>query len=294
MTFFDEEAASAAVFGLPYDKGGLGHVIDVLASRSASEEIASSGQGGGTVTTLMITALETGLIDAAVLTAAGGDDGFPQGVVAVTPDEIRACAGSRFVGAHSLMALRRALDLGYQRIGVVGVPCQVRSLRKMGLYDLKAENLRERISLVIGLFCNWSFSSRDFASALVQKLGDRAVRKLDIPPPPANVLTLVTDDGTLNVSLDELRPIIQDACRNCSDMTSEFADLSVGMFEGRPGWNTLIIRTPSGRALIEKARDKGRLYTEPFPEQNLAHLRQASLNKKERASAGESLAIGSY
>jgi len=67
-------------------------------------------------------------------------------------------------------------------------------------------------------------------------------------------------------------------------MTSEFADISVGMYEGRPGWNTLMIRSETGLELVEAATHAGVIKTEPFPEENLAHLRQASLNKKERVS----------
>jgi coenzyme F420 hydrogenase subunit beta len=65
-------------------------------------------------------------------------------------------------------------------------------------------------------------------------------------------------------------------------MTSEFADLSVGMYEGKDGWNTLITRTETGSALVKKAVEANILETDPFPETNLEHLRQASRNKRRR------------
>jgi coenzyme F420-reducing hydrogenase beta subunit len=66
-------------------------------------------------------------------------------------------------------------------------------------------------------------------------------------------------------------------------MTAEFADISVGAAEGVAGWNTLIVRTDAGRELVEAAQAKGVIETQPLPEQNLAHLKEASLNKKKRA-----------
>jgi len=282
---FDQELVAREVFSAPYDSNGLGNLIEVKASRSTSDQIASDAQGGGTVTSLMTMALDKGFIDAAVLTGPAGADGFAHGVVATTSEEIRACTGSKFVGAHSLEALRKALDRGFERIGVVGLPCQTRSVRKMQIYDIKNERLRDRISLVIGLFCNWTFSAREFISFLALRNGKKEVKKYDIPPPPANVLTIETASGVESISLDELRPLIQSACQKCPDMTSEFADVSVGMFEGKPGWNTLVVRTQVGMDLARIAQEEGVLEVQPFPDENLAHLRRACLNKKERASA---------
>jgi coenzyme F420 hydrogenase subunit beta len=68
-------------------------------------------------------------------------------------------------------------------------------------------------------------------------------------------------------------------------MTSEFADVSVGMVEGIDDWNTLVVRTPAGEQLVASAKDRGMVETRPLDEDRLAHLREASLNKKKRAIA---------
>jgi len=285
MTFFDQEAVSLSVFGSVAPDGEIGHFLEVKASRAAISAIAAEGQGGGTVTALIVSALQEGIIDAAVLTANRQDDGSPGGLVVAAADEVVSCAGSKYVGAHSLAALQEALDWGYKRIGIVGLPCQVRAVRKMALYDLKKENLAERICLLIGLFCNWAFTYREFHNFMSTRYECGQVRRMDIPPPPAQILEIETGDGVKTVPLNELRAMIQPACSQCPDMTSDFADLSVGMYEGRPGWNTLIVRTRIGKDLIEKAILKGCLETESFPEANLAHLKVAADNKRRRASS---------
>ena len=72
-------------------------------------------------------------------------------------------------------------------------------------------------------------------------------------------------------------------CRYCLDMTSEFADISVGSVEGLKGWNTAIVRTRRGAELMEMARAKGKLETATLPPGNLAHLKEAARLKKKRA-----------
>jgi len=66
-------------------------------------------------------------------------------------------------------------------------------------------------------------------------------------------------------------------------MTSEWADVSVGVLEEEPQWNTLIIRTDKGKKFIEKACQEGYLLVEKMPDENLDHLRFAAGNKKKRA-----------
>ncbi len=284
MTFFDPEAAGRMVFGTPVQAEGIGHYEKISASRSADAGIAQAAQGGGTVTSLMIAALNSGMIDAAVLTGPVAGESRGQGIVATTASEISACCGSKFTGSHSLSVIREALDGGLNRIGIVALPCQVRSLRKMALYDLKQEGLRERIALVIGLFCNWAFSPRDFTEFLAKEFDLGEIGKIDIPPPPAQVLEVETQGRTVSIPLDRVRPMIQAACQVCPDMTSEFADLSVGMYEGRPGWNTLITRTAIGERLVRKAVAGDQLEPDVFPHENLEHLTAASDLKRSRAA----------
>jgi coenzyme F420-reducing hydrogenase beta subunit len=66
-------------------------------------------------------------------------------------------------------------------------------------------------------------------------------------------------------------------------MTSEWADVSVGVLEGKPDWNTLVIRTQTGDQLVKDACSAGYLETKPLPAENFKHLCIAAANKKKRA-----------
>ncbi len=66
-------------------------------------------------------------------------------------------------------------------------------------------------------------------------------------------------------------------------MTAEFADVSVGVLEGRPDMNTLIVRTEHGQRIVEEAEKEGYLVLGDMPEEGLDHLIRAAANKKKRA-----------
>jgi coenzyme F420 hydrogenase subunit beta len=106
---------------------------------------------------------------------------------------------------------------------------------------------------------------------------------MDIPPPPANRLDVYTGSGRVSLPLEQVRKYTVPTCAYCLDMTSEFADISVGSVEGIEGWNTVIVRTVDGAELIEMAKKQGKLEIDTLPAENLAHLKEAALNKKKRA-----------
>jgi len=82
---------------------------------------------------------------------------------------------------------------------------------------------------------------------------------------------------------DEARTHVLDACRLCPDLTAELADLSVGAAERIEGWDTVLIRSEGGEALVEKAVGEGLLETDSLPQSNLDRLIRASRNKKRGA-----------
>jgi len=77
--------------------------------------------------------------------------------------------------------------------------------------------------------------------------------------------------------------LVPEGCLVCPDMTSEWADISVGVLEGEPEWNTLITRSEKGHEIVEKAVSEGWLQTREIPEESLAHLAFAASNKRKRA-----------
>ena len=97
------------------------------------------------------------------------------------------------------------------------------------------------------------------------------------------MLEIFTEDEKFEVPLAEVREKVADGCGHCPDMTAEFTDLSVGVFEGRTDLNTLIIRTEAGAKLVAEAERDGYLILGDLPQENLDHLTGAAANKKRKA-----------
>lgn len=274
------------------EKEPIGPYRHVLVARAIDEEIRNRAQYGGTVSAILMEAFEKGDIRSAVLTDAG-DRLSPGGLMARNREEVLDCAGSRYSGSASLSVLNRAISQGEDKIGVVGLPCQMEALARMERMKPDGEERSARVSLKVGLFCTWALDYRKLKAFLREAGVGGAVLKYDIPPPPADKFMVRTEKGWVDFPLSEVRPLIQKGCTLCQDMTAIWADLSVGTVEGREGWNTVIIRTETGEELIEEAVKAGKLETGPLPEENFEHLKEASRNKRKRAKQAELGASGS-
>ena len=264
-----------------YDASALGPYRSVLAARAGRQMAPGRFQAGGTVSALMAYALKNHLIDAAALTDREGLIPVPR--LLSDWQQVAGCASSKFMASATLSALNQGVTEGYQRLGVVGTPCQLTAVAQMRTQQLDKKKHHVPVTLSVGLFCNWSLDTRRLNELLDRRLNISTIRGMDIPPPPAGIMALETDNGPVEIALSEIKPLIPHTCYICLDMTAEFADLSAGMFENRPGWNTLIVRSAAGDEIVEQARQEGFIETEDFPAEALKHLSRAAAEKKERS-----------
>jgi len=277
----DLNELSRRIWNVSYDGSPLGNFRQILAARAGSKMPQSAFQAGGTVSTLITLALKNGMIDAAALTDRQGLNPIPR--LVTDWQEVTKYACSKFMAAPTLAAVNTAIQESYTCLGVVGTPCQLTAVAQMRTNPLAREDFTDPVALTVGLFCNWSLDTRQLSALLAEKLDIAAIRGMDIPPPPASIMALETDSGRVEIPLSEIKPIIPETCFICPDMTSEFSDVSVGMFEGRPGWNTLVIRSQPGAHLVASACDEGYLETKDLPPESIAQLTRAAGDKKARA-----------
>jgi len=289
----DLDAVSRATFGEPLDTSPIGRTVDVLMTRAARDDVRAKSQCGGTVSALAAFALERGLVDSAVLTESDASL-LPSGIAVRESSAVLERARSNYVAAPTLAAFNREANRDdVRRIAVVATPCQALALGKMRASPLENRNNIDKLSLVIGLFCTWALDFERFTRFLGERTPLDRISKLDIPPPPANVLQVYNGSERIDIPLDDVRPFIRPACNHCLDMTAEFADLSIGAAEGIDGWNTLVVRSDRGRELVEAALAAGVIESRPLPDANLDHLKGASLGKRRRALANITQLTGS-
>ena len=261
---------------------GLGPIQEQWMTRAQTRSLQRKGQYGGTVTALILSALEMGWIQGALLTGIG-KRGEPEGRVCRTRAEVLACAGSKYTGAGTLSALKPAHGGEEGSLGAVGLPCQITALNNIHGHLSREGRPLPEVKLKIGLFCTWSLPLIKM-QRIIREQGIRDLTvKYDIPPPPAEEFQIFTRKRTYTLPLTEIRTLVPRGCLACGDMTAEGADISVGSAEGVAGWNTVLIRSARGRQLFAEARSKNLLEIKPLPEKNEEHLRTAAGLKKSRA-----------
>ena len=278
----DLEAVNQGLFGAPYPGDSLGTRRQAVMAKSLDKAAQAKGQYGGITSTLIAMALKKKMIDGAVLTKRGKEL-LSSGTLATDKRGVLACAGSNYIATPTLQAFNQGVQGSPRRIAAVAIPCQALALGKMRINPLENKNQIGKLQLVIGLFCTWALSYPDTLQFLQKDYPVEKIGKMDIPPPPANVLQLRLPEGMKSISLDHIRKFVRPTCGLCLDMTAEFSDLSVGAVEGIPGWNTVIVRTAKGQELLEGARKAGMIEVTEIPRANFTHLQEASLLKKKRA-----------
>lgn len=277
----DPDALSRFLFGKAYDGSPLGHVRSLHVARAGAKVKQRAFQSGGTVSALMYYALRSKRIGGAVLT---GKEGFlPVPSLVKRPADVFRQGLSKYAAAPTLSALNRAVAEGCRDLGVVATPCQAAAVAQMRLNPMKDPSFTDPTALVVGLFCTWALDFRRFEAFLAGRVSLPDIVKVDVPPPPASVLDVYLKEGKREFPLDEIRALVPEACLYCPDMTAEFADVSVGVLEGRPEMNTLIVRTERGEKIVREAQRLGYLELEDLPGENRDHLAWASANKKKRA-----------
>lgn len=259
----------------------VGPVLEYMMARSSLVQDHANVQYGGIVTTLLLKAMKTEVVNRAVVTKEAVN--LPLPFVAVNNEEILSAAGSKYALAPTNKEVNRILPDSKHQIAAVTLPCQATGLRKKQLFP--SERDYGEVKLVIGLFCTWALGQKGWRQLLQKYVGAEPVQRIHIPPPPAQHLEIVTAQERHAIPLEEVRSHVRPGCQVCMDMTAENADLAVGMVEGEEAWNTVIIRTERGKALWDDAVASGEIEVAPLDARRWEHLQGASLTKKKRAVA---------
>lgn len=271
------------IFGAINKDPILGRYVSIKQSRATNPAVQGPGQYGGTVTALICSALERGEINRALLTQgfnrrkADKDPLLPAARLVKNSKGVIECSGSKYTACPTLSILGEAVNNDKNIIGVVGRPCQVAALRK--LQDIEPEVFCSRVPLVIGLFCMWALSYREFNKFLAARGRIPSIRKIDVPQ---EQFVIFTRGQPIRIPFEQIKELIRPSCELCSDFTSELADLSVGATEFDPEWNTLIIRSKRGQEIVDEAVDNGVIEIKELPPERVEILRRAAADKKKR------------
>lgn len=251
------ELAKFVINGEGVRDEGFGRYRTAVLARSKSPEIASRAQDGGVVTTLLIQALEDGLIEGVVLgDTATGDPLRPLPRLATTKEEILSSSGSRYTYSPNTVALKEAYDRDL-KVAVVGVPCQINGLRHIQKGPAEGFDFTKwfakKIVFTVGLFC-----SEVFTDAGLHDLSKR----IDVPLEEivninvkGKIISRTHDGNEIVSSLKDMRKFMRHACNNCWDYSAELSDIAGGGI-GLKGWTFTVTRTEIGQALYDRLLEK--------------------------------------
>ncbi|MBI5505845.1 MAG: Coenzyme F420 hydrogenase/dehydrogenase, beta subunit C-terminal domain [Deltaproteobacteria bacterium] len=289
-------------------RGGFGRYQEIYAARARDARILENCQDGGVVTALLVHAMRTGKIDAAIVAAADRDHPCaPRPICATSVEEIIAAAGSWYTYCPNDLALEQAIEKGCRSVAFVGVPCQITPLRKAQLRDpgfirsgTKKDKIVERqtrslkapidpIALHIGLLCSEVF---DFEGLMVRKIRDGLgialtdVKKFNVK---GEVLVYRNNGELARIDLREAQQYARPECHHCGDFSAELADISCGGV-GSMDWTITITRTDRGRRIMQELIDAGLVEVRPIEEfeNSLKVLLRLARRQHQRVPVGES------
>jgi coenzyme F420 hydrogenase subunit beta len=243
----------------------IGGNVGCFSGYSTNEEIRYSSSSGGLVTQLLLYALESDLIDGALVTKMKKDSPLtPEPFIATTPQEIIEASKSKYCPVPVNVALKKILEKN-GRFAVVGLPCHIAGVRKAEAINKK---LRDRIVLHLGLFCSHSpsyaatklFIERmNIEVSSVSKISYRGngwPGCLRITLKDAKVFSI-----PLNVFWDFLGMnfLASEGCLICCDALNELSDISFGdawlpeFFEDKVGTSIIIARNKVGESLLKNS-----------------------------------------
>ncbi|MHA1230504.1 MAG: Coenzyme F420 hydrogenase/dehydrogenase, beta subunit C-terminal domain [Candidatus Helarchaeota archaeon] len=246
-------------------KPPIGNWIDVRSAQSSSPDIVKNATDGGVVTGILLYLLKNNLIDGALIsrkiTHLTRESFF-----ATTEEEILQGIGTKFelstptieLGKYStftsiIPGLKRIIDADVLNIAIVGVPCQIHTVRKMQEIGILPAHV---IKYVLGLFCFENFNFLNNFNVLEEKynFSINDIEKMNIKD---DFIIYLKDNRKLHIDFNEMKQFMRHACRVCDDFSNIYADLSFGGVGSSEKHTTILIRNEIGRKIYNEALKQG-------------------------------------
>lgn len=273
----DFKALNIDIFGEEPKDILLGNYQTCYLGHATDNEIRKNASSGGAVTALLLFALESGVIDGALVTRMKKDRPLePESFIARSREEILEATKSKYCPVAANVSLKDILASDEEeRFAVVGLPCHIHGIR---MAELANEDLRKKIILHIGLFCSHTDTFHQ-TKLIVDKLG---VNKENIKAInyrgsgwPGEFSVILDDGNKKSIQYEEAMIFhkfwinAMPRCLLCCDFSAELADISCGdpwipdiMSNETIGKSLIISRTKIGEILCSDAVDKDYLNIE--------------------------------
>lgn len=211
----------------------------------------TGAQWTGITTSLAADLLDKGKVDAVLCVVPDPEDVWkPRPALITDAQNMAQARGMRMGYAPLLALLEEAQALGYSRLCVVGIPCQIYALRA-----LEADLGFERI-FVIGTPCSDNTTTENFHSFLalldedpetITYLEFRADYKVELRYSDGRVRLI----PFLSLPISDLpKDFFPMTCKTCVDYTNALSDVTVG-YMGGEGEQWVIVRNDRGAEILD-------------------------------------------
>ena len=221
----------------------LGVYNDIFAAKSTID-----GQDGGVATAVLISGMQRGLFDAAIVVQR--TDGYnAEAVVAENIEEIMKARGTKYLRIKMMSKLGELVEKGKRKIAIVGTACEVRAARKIQqvlLHDFPNLELT-----IIGLFCFEAFDYEKLKAETQRLLGVN-LDKSEKTQIHKGKYIVRFEGKEYSCSVRDLSKAVEKGCVYCDDFTAKLADVSIGSVGSDDGYSTVIVRSDVGKRLLEK------------------------------------------
>jgi coenzyme F420 hydrogenase subunit beta len=288
-------ALNRQVFGRQPTNYLLGNFQSAGVGFSTDAEMRRGAGSGGVVSAISTFLLENRLVDGVIsLNDDPAQPYHPTPQILTTRAQVLSAAQSKYSISPVNTIFRQLLG----KSGVyayVGLPCQIHSLRKLQAAGYAPA---KKIKYVIGLYCG-NILHFDSVRSYMKRCGVKDLEQV------ASVKYRAGEwPGSLEVGLKDGRLFsvkkfyanylipfyIMRRCLLCTDLTDEFADISVGdgwapVYEERgKGWSMVLGRTGLGAGLLQTLQEEKRIELFPVTEDGAVNMHSHGLDLKKRGA----------
>jgi coenzyme F420 hydrogenase subunit beta len=275
------------------DERWSGIFEESLLLASADARILKRAAAGGAGTSLLIAALRSNYADAVVVVGRDRERPWaPAALITDDEDEVLNCAQTSYCITPNLQTLR---DSRFERVAVIGVPCEVQAIGKMKNLD-PIPAVAEKVVLTLEIACASSTKRAGTEHLITQKLGialsdvhEMRYRDGEYP----GEFAVMTRDGKRHSLpffelVDDFKRFKTHRCLSCGDWWSGLADVSISDGDPNiyassqtgarpPKQSMAMVRTANGGEILRIAKELGLISVRPAafnPETNLGLQRK--------------------
>ena len=280
----DFKALNLQMFGKVPENELIGNYLNCYVGYTNDNDIRYNSSSGGLVTSVLIYALEKGIINGALVTRMKKDKPLePEPFIARTKEEIIDSSKSKYCPVPVNIILKEVINAkDGDKFAVVGLPCHINGLRKAQNMNLKLKN---RVVLCVGIFCAHTdnFLATEF---ILNKFGvdTKDVKRIEYRGRgwPGSMLVELNNGDTKIIPFEKYIKIFHSynfftpkRCLLCNDATCELADIAFGDAWNLPnieniknseiGLSILVNRTKFGEDILQNMEKERKIKLTDVP-----------------------------